>query len=168
MTKQVDIQLIKRVVLYYNSLGFGYQTDLRKCEEIAQVLNAEGYSVEPADIVNWVKQGNLVCLHGYPEHIGYRGICKHPDCNRLTAAKGYCYMHYKRYKKYGSADIKHKTGQKRIHTNRICKIDGCDNLAKTCGLCRKHYIRIYKYGDPNVVNKRGRKTGIHWWGKADS
>ena len=168
--KQIDLELIKRIVDYYNSLDIDSLTaDLRTIEDIADTMNAEGYSVQIADVRSWIMQSNLVLLHGYSASKGGVAICKQHGCIRLAStAKGLCHKHYARLRKYGNPETKHKTGPPKIHTNTICKIDGCDKAASgsSCGYCSMHYQRIKKTGSPHIVRKRGRKPGIHWWGKA--
>lgn len=87
--------------------------------------------------------------------------CIVEDCNREHKAKGYCELHYGRFKRHGdplkSLNVNYPAVRRsRIPQTRLCQLDGCNNAHLSKGLCRKHYKRFKKWGDPN---KRGRVKG---------
>lgn len=75
--------------------------------------------------------------------------CKVDGCQKKHNSKGYCSMHYYRFKKHGSPD--------KTITRKECSVQDCDEPANAKGLCNKHYYRNKKYGDPNVVRFPWRK-----------
>jgi hypothetical protein len=105
--------------------------------------------------------------------------CTLPDCDRPFAARGYCSMHYQRWKKHGDPGITASVrpggicqvdGCAKPHVARgwcsthydrwqrtegtgrpRCSVEGCENPALKRGWCGKHYERWKKHGDPTKV-----------------
>lgn len=72
--------------------------------------------------------------------------CSIPECAKGLVARGWCFMHYQRWRKHGDPLYVRKFPSK-----GKCSIDGCETtggLRKTW--CGKHYKRWYKYGNPNT------------------
>lgn len=74
------------------------------------------------------------------------GYCRHCDGYRKIAARGMCWMHYQRWRRYGNTDA-----PVYINSGQLCSVDGCESDAKQEGLCYKHLRRIEKYGDPHTL-----------------
>lgn len=77
-------------------------------------------------------------------------ICSVEDCERGIIARGWCEMHYRRWKKHGDPTFE------RQKEKLICSIDGCEKPFLARGWCRNHYYRWYKHGDPMRVDAGGR------------
>lgn len=75
-------------------------------------------------------------------------LCSIPGCDKPAVARGWCPMHYRRWKLYGDPQ---KGGRK---SARTCSIPGCGNTARRRGWCDNHYMRWRNNGDP-----LGGKTG---------
>jgi len=68
-------------------------------------------------------------------------ICKIDGCDKPRSVKGFCFMHYSRFKRNGDP-LKFRK------TKIGCKVDGCYRKHRTLGFCAKHYSRYRIYGDP--------------------
>lgn len=73
--------------------------------------------------------------------------CSVEGCKRKYDAKGFCHMHYNRWKRHGNPLIITKDMSK----NKSCKIVNCNKTYKGLGFCTKHYQRFKKWGDPLFV-----------------
>lgn len=79
--------------------------------------------------------------------------CSIQGCPNTEAAKGYCFKHYGRWRKYGDP-LKIKDGRLEPIPNRGCKVPGCEKPHDAKGYCKKHYARWRRYGDPRIVTRR--------------
>lgn len=84
--------------------------------------------------------------------------CSAKRCDSDVHAKGYCWKHYDKLRKYGNAEIEII---KRYHGAK-CSVDGCEDAASRKGLCDKHRQRLKKYGsvdlpitEPKVCSHEG-------------
>ena len=69
-----------------------------------------------------------------------------------NAAKGLCWMHYRRDLRHGNTD-----DPEYINSGNVCSVEGCEKDAQTRGLCTTHLGRHYKHGDVNhIENLRGQ------------
>lgn len=66
--------------------------------------------------------------------------CCVDDCVRPKYGRGYCKMHWKRWKHHGHPG--------RVRIAQQCSITGCSNPCKGQGYCNLHYQRFQKTGDP--------------------
>lgn len=74
-------------------------------------------------------------------------ICSIDDCERRHFGRGWCQLHYQRWRTHGDPLYR------RVQPDRTCKVDGCDRRlaeekATGRGMCGKHYQRWQKHGDP--------------------
>jgi hypothetical protein len=77
--------------------------------------------------------------------------CGEPGCPRSVYARGWCELHYRRWRRNGSPT--------RGHAPTACAVAGCDNQAKSRGWCHAHYQRWRTHGDVLAdvpVRQRGR------------
>lgn len=70
-------------------------------------------------------------------------LCSLDGCETVHEAKGFCKLHYRRFKKYGDPLV-----TKIYHAP--CIADGCDQISKSLGYCGMHYLRLRRHG--NVDN----------------
>lgn len=70
--------------------------------------------------------------------------CSVEGCERKHNAKGFCSLHYSRWKDHGDPLAEVKPHAPR----RECSVDGCSNIATGLGYCRQHYARFHATGDP--------------------
>lgn len=86
-------------------------------------------------------------------------MCSVPGCDRVARARGWCRLHYERWKRQGDPLVVLPRGGARVMPPRqrmvrpICQFDGCDHrsIRGGRGWCSKHYRRWYRHGDPSVV-----------------
>lgn len=71
--------------------------------------------------------------------------CSVLDCGRVVVAKGYCDTHYRRIRRYGSAQAPPRPAR------GPCSVENCSNPNAAKGLCRRHYQGLRLHGDPLKV-----------------
>lgn len=70
-----------------------------------------------------------------------QSTCSIDGCEKPVLGRGWCNMHYSRWRRWGSVDHIQKVV-------RYCTIDGCDKTRVAFGLCSMHHQRK-KRGSPN-------------------
>lgn len=65
-------------------------------------------------------------------------LCSVKGCCRKYLAKGYCEMHYRRVRRYGSTELSKDHCSKRKYKGK-CKITGCNNKSEKGNFCLPHY-----------------------------
>ena len=68
------------------------------------------------------------------------------ECERTAKTRGWCGLHYSRWRKYGCTDdsvVHHQWG---VRTVKQCTVEDCENKLLARGYCAKHYNRWRKYG----------------------
>lgn len=84
-----------------------------------------------------------------------QAMCIIEGCDRLRgSAQGWCYTHYRRWKKNGDP-----LALKYQPVPEFCTIDGCDNNAKAKGLCPMHIQRKLRGADMGAPKQRIRNKG---------
>lgn len=64
-------------------------------------------------------------------------VCSVRDCSRPSKTRGWCVLHYSRWRRYGDPlEIKHRTH---------CSIEGCNRKHLARGLCSLHYQRANRH-----------------------
>lgn len=67
------------------------------------------------------------------------GICTADGCDRSEYALDLCTMHYQRYRRTGTTDLREK------EPKRICSVEGCNTVERRAsGLCVMHYTRMIR------------------------
>lgn len=79
-------------------------------------------------------------------------LCSIASCNRPPVGRGWCSMHYGRWRKHGDPLVTFGPGGwdgGRERNHRICLVEECGRKAiyKTGGVCRSHYERWKRNGD---------------------
>lgn len=76
--------------------------------------------------------------------------CSVDGCNKMAHARGWCPMHYVRWRKHGDLTTIARGGPKpkALSERPPCSIEGCERLARTRGWCKRHYLRWWFHGDP--------------------
>lgn len=60
--------------------------------------------------------------------------CSIEDCEKPSAARGWCHGHYKRWQKYGNPLLL----KAQVNRGEICAVMGCGAKADGAGWCREH------------------------------
>lgn len=88
-------------------------------------------------------------------------VCAADGCQERAKAKGFCPLHYMRWKKHGdpltTAVEAGSHGNRRYAKDETCGIEGCDRPVKATGLCAGHYQRKMVKGEAGPATfRRGR------------
>lgn len=75
--------------------------------------------------------------------------CREPGCDRRHYARGWCEMHYRRWRRRGQTDDRPIT--------RTCLVDGCEQPHDARGYCHGHYQRWSRNGDVEEHTPLSRK-----------
>ena len=81
--------------------------------------------------------------------------CSFPGCDRGATRRGWCSLHYTRWRKYGDPAAYRLT----IYHRPLCSLDGCQELHYGKGLCRLHWERTKSAG--GALIRRNVKHGLH-------
>jgi hypothetical protein len=74
--------------------------------------------------------------------------CREPGCDGEHKARGYCDLHYHRWRRNGHTRLIGRTRE-------TCTVEGCTELQHSKGLCPTHRSRHRRHGDPHTVLPRG-------------
>lgn len=86
--------------------------------------------------------------------------CSVGDCTDPLYCKGYCRIHYNRWRKHGDPLYVGKPGR----AAQSCTIPECGEPRRTKGLCDKHRKRLERNGDPLALKRlRGQGDEARWW-----
>jgi hypothetical protein len=70
--------------------------------------------------------------------------CSIPQCQRRVVARGWCPLHYDRWRRNGDPLLTHRSPN--LLPGAICSGDDCAKPVVARGLCTGHYQRWAKYG----------------------
>jgi len=73
--------------------------------------------------------------------------CSVENCKRPHQAKGFCELHYRRFKKHGTP----------FKEEKKCSVEGCTSPHFSKGFCKSHYRCNRRYGTPFSPHKREKK-----------
>lgn len=73
-------------------------------------------------------------------------ICSVEGCGNQSYARGWCGMHYARWRKRGTTSLP-------IQERSSCSVNGCSKDALARGWCNMHYTRWANNGDPELCLK---------------
>lgn len=88
--------------------------------------------------------------------------CGVEGCDQSSRARGWCSMHYARWKSTGATGAATPKVGPRVQPE-ACSIDGCSNLSHCKSWCKTHYERWYTSGHP--LGKPCRGCGEHFEGQ---
>lgn len=76
--------------------------------------------------------------------------CSVEGCEKKPVARGWCKMHWQRWRRTGTTELIHKESI----NPEFCTMDGCHRPCRARGLCATHHQRWRLHGDPNIVLPR--------------
>lgn len=79
--------------------------------------------------------------HRTPREKASGKACKLEGCESPARGRGWCSMHYSRWRKYGDPEITTFVAQ------TGCKVEGCGGAHFGLGYCAKHYTRMKRHGN---------------------
>lgn len=91
--------------------------------------------------------------------------CSVDDCADPRYCKGYCRIHYVRWRRHGDPLQVAKRGPKPRQCD--CNIPDCGAPSVGQGLCRKHYMRLKRHGDPLATSRIVGDDEARWWSHVD-
>lgn len=83
------------------------------------------------------------------------GPCSIEDCEEDAHARGWCMLHYSRWRRTGTTNAP----EPREPAPDTCTIDDCNNPYYARGYCSTHYTRVNRHGDPHITGKKGGPRG---------
>ena len=86
--------------------------------------------------------------------------CSVPDCQKPSAQRGWCPMHYQRWRQHGDLDRSRASRPK--PPRQLCSVEECDQIHEAQGYCNKHYLRWKKHGNPQTVTVRRGMDHPSW------
>lgn len=76
-----------------------------------------------------------------------RSLCVIEGCDSPVAGRGWCRMHYMRWRRWGDPlEPDHRS----LRPRTLCAEDGCDKPVRSGGLCSTHQARVVRKADPRV------------------
>lgn len=92
-------------------------------------------------------------------------LCTVDGCEKPQDSRGWCPMHYQRWKSHGDP---HTTKRRTGRSIAPCSVRECVKTAKARTYCDSHLWRFYKYGDPLGKSQRAKPTtDERFWQKVD-
>lgn len=83
------------------------------------------------------------------------GTCIIEGCDSKHVARGWCGMHYQRWRRHGDPLAE------RIKPDPVtCSVDGCEQTASKTKMCRMHYDRWREHGDPGPAERLCSPKGV--------
>ena len=83
-------------------------------------------------------------------------ICKLEECERKHAAKGYCTVHYARWKSHG--DPLYVERVRNSNPPERCTREDCEELHAAKGFCKKHYAAMRRSERP--LNSEAQRCSV--------
>ena len=80
------------------------------------------------------------------------GPCSIEGCDRDTFARGWCTMHYNRWRRDGDPGPVGPARQT-TPTDGTCMVEGCSDRVAALRLCDRHYRRYKAHGDPGPAER---------------
>lgn len=77
--------------------------------------------------------------------------CSIEGCESPALARGWCDMHYRRWRRTGDP-LSTLRGSK-VRSILVCSVDGCEKRASRRGWCSAHYERWRLHGDPIATHQ---------------
>lgn len=89
--------------------------------------------------------------------------CAVEGCQNPMAVRGWCNIHYTRWKRHGDPTFTLTPGRGKP---LFCSIEGCDKPYEARGWCQMHYARWKKYGTPlptdNFIPRTPNGDPLEW------
>ncbi|MGA5820817.1 HNH endonuclease signature motif containing protein [Kitasatospora sp. NPDC094028] len=85
--------------------------------------------------------------------------CLIPGCGKHAFGRGWCSMHYARWRTHG--DPLHE-GRRYVKQGETCAVEGCERAPKRRGMCEMHVRRLLKHGE--LTDPRERR----FWAQVDT
>jgi len=79
--------------------------------------------------------------------------CKVLGCEREHACKGYCNLHYLRWRKYGDPDFAVRVRDP--NPPEVCTVPDCHGKHVAKGYCWRHYKQVERYGEVDEEKGNG-------------
>src|SRR5690606_34942985 len=100
-----------------------------------------------------------------PCSVATKRICSIDGCGLVHEAKGYCRLHYYRWKTTGDPGATRPSRLVAPQSSKVCSVSGCEASCYAKNLCRAHYTRLWRYGDPTGLSKwaKGDRSGSEAW-----
>ena len=85
--------------------------------------------------------------------------CTVDGCDKTARARGWCSMHYERWRKHGDPGSSKAMRPRRYEDSVLCECPGCEARPISKGFCSTHYTRVLR-GQPLELRRRRPPYGI--------
>jgi len=82
-------------------------------------------------------------------------VCSVSGCDRKVWARGWCRLHYERWREHGDP-IATKTRVRKVPAR--CTVDACSEPSVAHGWCKRHYNQRYRQRVPKIAKRVPRKV----------
>lgn len=92
--------------------------------------------------------------------------CSVVDCDKPHEARGWCKLHYERWKRLGDVRADIPPESRRPGPRPVCSVEDCKAPEHSRGFCSLHYGRWRRHGDPLAGRTRNGDGGLaatHEW-----
>lgn len=98
--------------------------------------------------------------------VGEVKTCTIEGCEKRYYARGWCQMHYRRWKVHGDTDTRLSPIGRNLSEPYICSVEGCETEVSpksARGLCMTHYSRLRHHGSVEPPQRPTREE--RFWSK---
>ena len=85
-------------------------------------------------------------------------ICKESSCGKKRRSRGWCQLHYDRWRKHGDPNLVKQNQAPKGYYGIICDVKDCSRKHFAKSYCHIHYRRWKKYGDPHFIKMKPDKA----------
>lgn len=99
------------------------------------------------------------------------GPCSIEGCERDVFGRGWCTMHYNRWRRDGDTGPVESLRSHEFSTSGLCMVEGCEQPIHAVRLCNRHLKRFREHGDPGPAeslraNNQGNPCKVTDCGRA--
>lgn len=87
-------------------------------------------------------------------------LCKIEGCEKAAKGRGWCYMHYARFRKTGDPLVTSREVNNNVPPH--CTFGQCKKKHYAKGFCSAHYTRLWRHGSPGKTTRTPPGKVLEW------